>query len=124
MPSSGLFVASAVSAVVILLITVNYSNAENCNEAVCASLVTKCMLLKSCECDMTDARNCTCCKDCQRCLQSLYTECCSCVGKEPVTSNKSILYRTVYRAIVTRILQHCWVYCDFIFEYLKHSILT
>jgi len=52
-----------------------------CNEAVCASLVSKCLLLKSCECDMTDRRNCTCCTDCHRCLERLYTDCCSCVGQ-------------------------------------------
>ena len=52
-----------------------------CNEAVCASLVSKCMLLKSCECNMLDKNNCTCCKDCHRCLAKLYTECCSCVGE-------------------------------------------
>ncbi len=52
-----------------------------CNEAVCASLVSKCLLLKSCECNMMDKDNCTCCKDCHRCLNKLYTECCSCVGK-------------------------------------------
>ena len=64
-----------------LLMIADISTAESCNEAVCASLVTKCMLLKSCECDMTDKSNCSCCKDCHRCLHSLYTECCSCVGK-------------------------------------------
>lgn len=57
-----------------------------CNEAVCASLVTKCMLLKSCECDMTKRDNCTCCKECHRCLSKLYTECCSCVGLCPERS--------------------------------------
>ena len=54
---------------------------EACNEAVCASLVSKCMLLKSCECNMLNKDNCTCCKDCHKCLDRLYTECCSCVGK-------------------------------------------
>ncbi len=55
--------------------------AAGCNEAVCASLVSKCMLLKSCECDLSDKKNCTCCKDCHKCLSKLYTECCSCVGE-------------------------------------------
>ncbi|XP_014672219.1 PREDICTED: twisted gastrulation protein homolog 1-A-like isoform X2 [Priapulus caudatus] len=52
-----------------------------CNEAVCASVVSKCMLLKSCECNMKV--NCTCCRDCYKCLHDLYTECCSCVGMCP-----------------------------------------
>ena len=51
-----------------------------CNEAVCASLVSKCMLLQSCECNLMDTQNCTCCKACHLCLARLYTECCSCVG--------------------------------------------
>lgn len=47
-----------------------------CNEAVCASIVSKCMLTASCKCDVED---CTCCKDCFYCLDYLYDECCSCV---------------------------------------------
>jgi len=70
-------------AVMLLLVVVLMSLTRPgaaCNEAVCASLVSKCLLLKSCECDMTDRRNCTCCTDCHRCLERLYTDCCSCVG--------------------------------------------
>ncbi|CAK9297545.1 unnamed protein product [Gordionus sp. m RMFG-2023] len=44
-------------------------------------LACKCMLIKSCGCDIHN--NCTCCKDCYKCLQNLYTECCSCVGMCP-----------------------------------------
>lgn len=65
---------------------------QACNEAVCASLVSKCMLLKSCECNMLDKNNCTCCKDCHRCLAKLYTECCSCVG---MCENKSPKYNNL-----------------------------
>ncbi|XP_050398913.1 twisted gastrulation protein homolog 1-A [Patella vulgata] len=54
--------------------------AEACNEAICASQVSKCMLIKCCECDMSDKKNCSCCQDCQVCLSKLYTECCDCVG--------------------------------------------
>lgn len=49
-----------------------------CNEAVCASIVSKCMLTGSCKCDMTNLTNCTCCKDCATCLNTLYEECCYC----------------------------------------------
>ena len=31
-----------------------------CNEAVCASIVSKCMLLQSCKCELQP--DCTCCK--------------------------------------------------------------
>ena len=31
-----------------------------CNEAVCASIVSKCMLLQSCKCEL--GPECTCCK--------------------------------------------------------------
>lgn len=51
-----------------------------CNEAICASVVSKCMLTQSCKCDLKD---CSCCKDCFSCLSSLYSECCSCVDMCP-----------------------------------------
>lgn len=50
---------------------------NGCNEAVCASIVSKCQLTQSCKCD---AKNTTCHKDCFYCLDFLYLECCSCVG--------------------------------------------
>jgi len=49
-----------------------------CNEAVCASVVSKCQLTQSCKCDL---KNCSCCHECFTCLSYLYDECCSCVGK-------------------------------------------
>ena len=52
-----------------------------CNEAVCASIVSKCMLLQSCKCDLQP--DCTCCKQCFECLDYLYSECCSCVDMCP-----------------------------------------
>jgi len=52
-----------------------------CNEAVCASIVSKCMLLQSCKCDLQP--DCTCCKKCFECLDYLYSECCSCVDMCP-----------------------------------------
>ncbi|KAG0725510.1 Protein twisted gastrulation [Chionoecetes opilio] len=53
-----------------------------CNEVVCASMVSKCMLTQACKCDLTKSpdNNCTCCRDCAKCLGYLYTECCSCLG--------------------------------------------
>lgn len=53
---------------------------DSCNEAVCASIVSKCMLTQSCKCD---AKNITCSKDCFYCLDFLYSECCSCVEMCP-----------------------------------------
>lgn len=52
----------------------------SCNEQVCASVVSKCMLTQSCRCDL---KNCSCCKECFNCLSYLYSECCSCVDMCP-----------------------------------------
>lgn len=54
---------------------------NSCNEAVCASIVSKCMLLQSCKCELQP--DCTCCKKCFECLDYLYSECCSCVDMCP-----------------------------------------
>lgn len=56
---------------------------SGCNEVVCASMVSKCMLTQACKCDLTKSpeNNCTCCRDCAKCLGYLYTECCSCLGE-------------------------------------------
>lgn len=68
----------------IFLLTIQFSSilfiqeVNGCNEAVCASIVSKCTLTQSCKCEM---KNCTCCKECFDCLSYLYSECCSCVGK-------------------------------------------
>ncbi|KAK3085411.1 hypothetical protein FSP39_002919, partial [Pinctada imbricata] len=67
---------------------------ESCNESVCASIVSKCMLIKACNCDMADIKNCACCKDCQKCLSKLYTECCSCIGLCKVPNAEENLLNT------------------------------
>lgn len=77
-----------------LIAIVRLSN--GCNEAVCASVVSKCMLTQSCKCDLKD---CSCCKECFSCLSYLYSECCSCVDMCPKpneTSNE--LYKKSYVA--------------------------
>ncbi|KAK0181140.1 hypothetical protein PV327_003447 [Microctonus hyperodae] len=71
--------------ITILLITLRITVA--CNEAICASVVSKCMLTQSCKCDLV---TCTCCKECFSCLSYLYDECCSCVDlcpKPNITEN-------------------------------------
>lgn len=55
-------------------------NADGCNEFVCGSVVSKCLLTQSCQCKLSD---CYCCKDCLNCLGELYTECCSCLDMCP-----------------------------------------
>jgi len=65
-------------AVVGLLCVIQYAVA--CNEMVCASIVSKCMLTQSCKCDL---KNCSCCRECRQCLNYLYSECCSCVDMCP-----------------------------------------
>lgn len=65
------------------------SYVESCNEVVCASIVSKCMLTQSCKCDL---KNCSCCKECLNCLgKKYYEECCSCVGEWDVNNEILIL---------------------------------
>ena len=55
--------------------------ASACNEAVCASIASKCILLKSCECNeegMGEAAKAECLTKCRGCLDDLYAECCTC----------------------------------------------
>ncbi|XP_050295472.1 twisted gastrulation protein homolog 1-like isoform X2 [Anthonomus grandis grandis] len=77
----------------LLLLSVYFAghlpSALTCNEAVCGSVVSKCLLTKSCNCDFNFG-NCTCCKECLNCLGYFYDECCSCVDMCPkpnVTNN-------------------------------------
>jgi len=70
-----------VQVVVLILLACLLARFECCNEAVCASIVSKCMLLQSCKCDLLPA--CSCCKKCFECLGYLYSECCSCVDMCP-----------------------------------------
>ncbi|ENN75829.1 twisted gastrulation protein homolog 1-A-like [Dendroctonus ponderosae] len=69
---------------ILLLIFVSYipTTVIGCNEAVCGSVVSKCLLTKSCNCDF-NFENCSCCKDCLNCLGYLYNDCCSCVDMCP-----------------------------------------
>lgn len=82
-------IATAVTAMLAYLYVV-----DACNEAACAPRVSLCMLIKCCECDMSDKKNCTCCRACQVCLAKLYTECCSCVGLCPAPDPEDGLYKT------------------------------
>nr|CAD7454209.1 unnamed protein product [Timema tahoe] len=59
---------------------------EGCNEAVCASVVSKCMLTQSCKCDIN---NYPCYQECYGCLGNLYSDCCSCVDICPKPNNTS-----------------------------------
>lgn len=70
----------AVLAVSVIIVGLLTHSTHSCNEQVCRSIVSKCMLTQSCNCDM---KNCTCCKECFSCLNYLYGECCSCVDMCP-----------------------------------------
>ncbi|XP_018320461.1 protein twisted gastrulation [Agrilus planipennis] len=70
----------AVFTTLVTALVVVLHQAESCNEAVCGSVVSKCLLTQSCKCDL---KNCTCCKECSACLSYLYSECCSCVDMCP-----------------------------------------
>jgi len=72
-----------VSALVLLIWVACYTKA--CNDILCGPIVTKCQLLKYCNCEMPDKENpkdCDCCADCAACLEDKYPSCCSCVGKK------------------------------------------
>jgi len=71
------FLILAILCILAMMFTPSFS----CNEAVCASIVSKCMLLQSCKCELQP--DCTCCKKCFECLDYLYSECCSCVDMCP-----------------------------------------
>ena len=75
---------------VIFLASIGLSTtmAASCNEAVCAPIVSKCTLMKSCDCigkeeEESDGEDCECCEGCIACFEneweSLFTECCSCI---------------------------------------------
>ncbi|XP_017485352.1 PREDICTED: protein twisted gastrulation-like [Rhagoletis zephyria] len=56
------------------------ANTDGCNEFVCGSIVSKCLLTQSCQCKLNNA---TCLQECLNCLGDLYTECCSCLDMCP-----------------------------------------
>ncbi|XP_065365283.1 protein twisted gastrulation [Calliphora vicina] len=69
------------SCVVLYVIVITPSvKGDGCNEFVCGSVVSKCLLTQSCTCKLSD---CYCCKDCLNCLGELYIECCSCLDMCP-----------------------------------------
>ncbi|KAF6019810.1 TWSG1 [Bugula neritina] len=70
-----------ISLACLLIISLSLSTA--CNDVVCGPIVTKCQLLKSCNCDVPEGKStedCPCCATCAACLQDKYPVCCSCVG--------------------------------------------
>uniref|UniRef100_A0A8R1TNC8 Glucose-6-phosphate isomerase n=1 Tax=Onchocerca volvulus TaxID=6282 RepID=A0A8R1TNC8_ONCVO len=58
--------------------------AMDCNETECGPRVSKCMLLKACNCSINRDnilhKNCSCCNECIQCLDKQYMQCCACVG--------------------------------------------
>lgn len=70
----------AIAVISILGVFLTHHTTNACNEVICASIVSKCMLTQSCKCDL---KNCSCCKECYNCLNYLYSECCSCVEMCP-----------------------------------------
>ena len=67
----------------LVVVTFSATPVDACNESICASIVSKCTLLRSCDCDI-EPTGCTCCKKCFACLDFLQVECCSCVGLCPM----------------------------------------
>lgn len=60
------------------------TESASCNESVCGSVVSKCLLNRSCECELPG--KCTSLKMCKKCLDKHYTECCPCVDMCPTES--------------------------------------
>ncbi|KAL3860143.1 hypothetical protein ACJMK2_010308 [Sinanodonta woodiana] len=89
-----LYLVLTLSAAVVFLFATQLLLVEACNEAICAPLVSKCLLIKCCDCDMTNKGNCTCCKECQLCLSKLYSECCSCVGMCPPPNPEDSIFKS------------------------------
>jgi len=91
-----------IGAFLLLGVVCFYGMVESCNEVVCASIVSKCMLTQSCKCEL---KNCSCCKECLKCLgKKYYEECCSCVGK----CNK---YRWMMWCFDIIIIHYSQIYC-------------
>lgn len=85
-----------ISLACLLIISLSLSTA--CNDVVCGPIVTKCQLLKSCNCDVPEGKStedCPCCATCAACLQDKYPVCCSCVGK---SHSVGILAPSIYIA--------------------------
>ncbi|XP_061398557.1 protein twisted gastrulation-like [Musca vetustissima] len=63
-------------------------SAENCNEDICGSVVSKCILTQSCKCDVNDT---ACYRTCVMCMGKKYfEECCGCVGLCPNNTKVSL----------------------------------
>jgi len=76
-------VVLAILAWVMLMVT---RAGESCDETVCGSIVSKCMLLQSCKCD-DPVGNLTCARECFLCLDHLYSDCCTCLEMCPKPNN-------------------------------------
>lgn len=81
------------TALTALLLVFSVHLSYSCNEQVCASIVSKCMLTQSCKCD---SQNYSCCVECFKCLGHLQLECCSCLGMLWIGQ---IQYETVYKSV-------------------------
>uniref|UniRef100_A0A1I8PHY4 Protein twisted gastrulation n=1 Tax=Stomoxys calcitrans TaxID=35570 RepID=A0A1I8PHY4_STOCA len=79
-------------AILVLLQLLSSVYTESCNEDICASVVSKCILTQSCKCEVKDA---ACYQSCIMCMGKKYfEECCACVDlcpakKAPPLSQKS-----------------------------------
>ncbi|XP_053947688.1 protein twisted gastrulation [Anastrepha ludens] len=62
------------------LIAAGETSLDGCNEYVCGSIVSKCLLTQSCQCNLSNA---TCLHECLKCLGNMYEECCACLDMCP-----------------------------------------
>ena len=67
-----------------------YLCTTTCNEAICGPIVSKCTLLKSCECEVEDTANYSACiKKCYACLDYLQADCVSCFKNLKIQKNET-----------------------------------
>lgn len=71
------------------IIFCTFTSVFACNQALCGSVVTKCLLTESCKCDLNNKE---CSKNCINCLNDLFIECCSCVGNNNVEKILCIMF--------------------------------
>lgn len=63
---------------------ISFRDREPCKEAVCASVVSKCLLIDACKCKCgANVTSCSCARNCFQCLDFLFTDCCDCVKMCP-----------------------------------------
>ena len=67
---------------VLFFVLILRTSCETCDIALCLAVVSKCLFLGACACELKSVESgCLCCKECKLCLgDELYLKCCDCLG--------------------------------------------